>query len=223
MLNRFAKMAPRLARAFAAACVFALLAACGAETEPESAPTEPAPSVSYSVAAQGATTPEELAFRSDVVARVRLLSAAAGVRKYPTGDGIAPRPVFVFRFRVIEYLKGSGDDELTVRVLAIDTSSRSHYFQSASPTPDASAALQTAKARLAERDTRWDGLEAIVFLSPSPLANESGVYEFTTRRSTVGLHNYAITSDNSNSYVPNRAWLPGGAPSGKATADTVTA
>ena len=246
MLNRVAAKVSRAACAsFAVACVFALLAACGSDAEPSSAtlsysasypqqgatsPPEPAiAALSYSASysQQGATTPEELVYLSSTVARVRLLSTEAGVRRYPPEDGKAPAPVFVFRFRVIEYLKGSGDNELTVRVLAEDSLGAVDYYISASPkpTPDANAALQTAQARLAERDTRWDGLEAIVFLRPSPLASESGVYEFAWRypNSTPGLHDYAITSDYDNAHFPNRAWLPVGAPTGNApTRDTAT-
>ena len=187
----------------------------------ESVGSQPAPSASIhaSIPAQGATTPEELIFLSDVVARVRLISAEAGVRGYLSN--YRKDPVLAFRFRVIEYLKGSGDDELTVRVLAVNASTGHHYFQSASPspTPDANEALRAAQTRLAERDTRWDGLEAVVFLRPSPLATESGVYEFTARTRAT-LDAYAITS--AYTYIPNRAWLPGGVPSGKAAADAAT-
>ena len=246
MPNRVAaKVSRAVCASFAVACVFALLTACGSEPEAVSAalsysasypqqgatsPPEPVSaglSYSASYSQQGATTPEELVFLSSTVARVRLLSTEAGIRRYPPEDGKAPAPVFVFRFRVVEYLKGSGDDELTVRVLAEDSLGAVDYYISASPTPtpDANAALQTAQARLAERDTRWDGLEAIVFLRPSPLASESGVYEFAWRypNLTPGLHDYAITSDYDNAHFPNRAWLPGGAPPGNApTRDTAT-
>ena len=186
--------------------------------------TEAAPAPFHgSVAAQGATTPEELIVLSSTVARVRLLSADAGVRRYPPGDGKAPAPVLAFRFRVIEYLKGDGDDELTVRVLARYSpwSGGYHYIDaSPTPTPDANAALRTAQARLAERDTRWDDMEAVVFLRPSGFESESGVYEFSWRHmiSTPGLHDYAITSDYDNAHFPNRAWLPGGAAANDASA-----
>lgn len=211
MLNRIVAEVPRAACAsFAAACVFVLLAACGAEPEP----AEPgSTAVSYSLPQpSGATTPEELVFLSDVVARVRLLSASAAVRRYPSEDARGPAPVLAFRFRVIEYLKGSGGSELTVRVLAVNSiPGPDHYIigASPSPTPDADAALRTAQARLAERDARWDDREAVVFLRLSPLANEPGVYEFTSRAPTSTLDSYAITSDYENAYAPNRAWLPG--------------
>ena len=246
MLKQFAAKISWTARALAVAVVFALSAACGvtpAPAEPSTpapaapAPTakpvashapestgaakeEPAPSapIHASIPAQGATTPEELIFLSSIVARVRLLSAEAGVRSYLSN--YRRDPVLAFRFRVIEYLKGSGDDELTVRVLAVNASTGGYHFQGASPspTPDANEALRTAQTRLAERDARWDGLAAVVFLRPSPLATESGIYEFTARTRAT-LDAYAITS--AYTYIPNRAWLPGGVPSGKAAADAV--
>ena len=224
MLNRIAAEVPRAACAFAFACVFVLLAACGTEDEPDpAASVEIASSV---IALEPATSPEELTFLSDVVARVRLLSASAGVRRYPPKARRGPAPVFMFRFHVIEYLKGSGGNELTVRVLAVNSIPASDGYiigASPSPTPDADAALRTAQARLAERDARWDDREAIVFLRPSPLANEPGVYEFTSRAPTSTLDSYTIASDYENSYAPNRAWLPGVSAIGNApTGDSAT-
>ena len=251
MLILVAAMIPRAARAFAVAVVFALSAACGAPSAPVSPdaiataiPAEPASTasatnppeavkaehepagdviISRQVALHGMATPEEMTFLSDVVARVRFLSASAGVRRYPSADGRGADPVLAFRFRVIEYLKGSGDDELTVRVLARDYPLSDDII--VMPTPDANEALRTAQARLAERDTRWDGLEAIVFLRSSHVAEESGDYVFTSRYAdaTPRLSDYAITSDYENVNNPNRAWLPGGAPTGKAAADAAAA
>ncbi len=215
MLNRIA------ACAFAVALAFASLAACG-----DGIP-KPAPPVNLDFPGfpeQDATTPEELVFLSSAVARVRLISASGGVRRYPPQDGYDGRvvPVFVFRFRVIEYLKGSGGDELTVRVLAEDVDPMRYVALAVSaansrvaptPTPNPSIALMLAQAALNERDDRWDDREAIVFLRPSPIVRESGVYEFANREGrTPGLYNYAITSDYENSYFPNRAWLPAAAP-----------
>ena len=210
MLNRIAAEVPRAVCVFAFACVMALLAACGAEDEPE--PAAPGVIASSVIALEPATTPEELAFLSDVVARVRLLSASAGVRRYPPKARRGPAPVLAFRFRVIEYIKGSGNAEITVRVLAEDHNKSGGdqvtIHPSPSPTPDANAALRTAQARLTERDARWDGREAIVFLRPSLFSEESGDYVFTNRH-WPGLNEYAITSDYDNSNAPNRAWLPG--------------
>ena len=204
MLNRVTARVSRAACAsFALASVFALLAACGSE------PEYPAPYIGiHHTAPPGETSPEELVYFSTVVARVRLLSASAGVRNYPPDDDRDPAPAFAFRFRVMEYLKGSGDSELTVRVLATD---RRDYI--IAPNVNAALALMMAQSRLAERDTRWDDREAVAFLRPSPNSAEAGAYEFTYRGDwSPALNDYAVTSDYNNSYVPNRAWLPAVAP-----------
>ena len=208
MPNRVSASVSRAACAsFAVALVFALLSACG------SGPKHPVPTYHGDPPAPpGATSPEELVYFSTVVARVRLLSSSAGVRNYPPDDDRDPAPAFAFRFRVVEYLKGSGDDELTVRVLA--TGRRDYII---APNSNAALALMMAQSRLAERDTRWDDREAVAFLRPSPNSAESGAYEFTYRGDwSPALNDYAVTSDYDNSYVPNRAWLPAVASSGDA-------
>ena len=216
MLNRVAASVSRAACAsFALASAIALLAACGAEPEPQPEPV--AGTVSHaSMASQSPTSTEELIFLSEIVARARLVSVEPGSRLYRDGQ---QRPVFVFRFRVVEYLKGSGDDELTVNLIAEspDGPFAGYHYAGASPmpTPDAEKALQTAKSRLAQRDARWDNREALVFLNPSTIPGESGAYEFAGRYSTTVLYDYAVTSEY------NRAWLPATAPSGDAVADAV--
>ena len=228
MLNRIAAKLPAIARAFAVACLFALPAACGDEIPK---PAQPYHLDFPAFPEQDPTTTEELIFLSSAVARVRLLSASPGVRRYPTEGGYEGRivPVFAFRFRVIEYLKGSGGDELTVRVLAEDVDPRRYAARAMSraasnalpsPTPNPSIALMLAQSALGERDTRWDDREAIVFLRPSPIAGEAGVYEFANRSGrTPGLHNYAVSSDYENSYFPNRAWLPRAAPDSSSSSE----
>ena len=204
MLNPVPVRIPRLACAFALASAIALLAACGAETEPAAATIS-----QFSMAAQGPTSPEELIFLSEVVARVRLLS----VEPDSLLRNGARAPIFAFRFRVTEYLKGSGGDELTVRTLAKYTSYSADY-DTDSPAPDADAALRTAKSMLAQRDTRWDNREALVFLRSSTVPKETGFYEFAWRfPGPTRIDHYAITS------ADNRAWLPASAPSGDAVID----
>ena len=186
--------------AFALASAVALLVARGAEDEPDAAMTS-----HFMIAAQGPTSPAELVFLSGVVARVRLLSVEPDfMLRY--GE---PAPVFVFRFQAIEYLKGSGDDEMEVRVIAKDV-----IYDADSPDPDADAALRTAKAMLAQRDTRWDNREALVFLRSSTATEETGFYEFASRfPGPTRLNDYAITS------ADNRAWLPASVPSGDAASE----
>ena len=214
MLNRVAASVSRSARAsFAVACVFALMAACGSEPDPAIEPAA-ATIAHFSMATQSPASTEELVFLSEIVARVRLVSVDPGSRLYLYGQ---QRPVFVFRFRVVEYLKGSGDDELTVNLIAEspDGPFAGYHYTGATPmpTPDAEDALRTAKSRLAQRDTRWDNREALAFLNPSTIPGESGAYEFAGRYTTTVLYDYAVTSEY------NRAWLPATAPSSDAVAD----
>ena len=218
MLNRVAARVSRAACAsFAVALVFALMAACGSEPDPATEPA--APTIAhFSMAAQGPTSPEELVFLSEIVARVRLVSVDPGSRLYRDGQQY---PVFVFRFRVVEYLKGNSDDELTVNLLAenLDGPGAGYRYGyryvgvSPTPTPDVEEALRTAKSRLAQRDARWDNREALIFLNPSTIPGESGAYEFAGRYATTVLYNYAVTSEY------NRAWLPATATSSDAVAD----
>ena len=210
MLNRVAASVSRAARAsFAVALVFALMAACGAEAEPAAEPI-----AQFSMASQSPTSTEELVFLSEIVARVRLVSVEPASRLYRDGQ---QRPVFVFRFRVVEYLKGSGNDELTVNLIAEspDGPFAGYHYTGATPmpTPDAEEALRTAKSRLAQRDARWDNREALIFLNPSTIPGESGAYEFAGRYATTVLYDYAVTSEY------NRAWLPATAPSKDEVAD----
>jgi len=214
MLNRVAARVSRAARAsFALALVFALAAACGSEPDPAAEPAA-ATIAHFSMARQSPTSTEELVFLSEIVARVRLVSVDPGSRLYRDGQRY---PVFVFRFRVVEYLKGSGDDELTVNLIAEspDGPFAGYHYTGATPmpTPDAEEALRTAKSRLAQRDARLDNREALIFLNPSTIPGESGAYEFTGRYTTTALYNYAVTSEY------NRAWLPATAPSKDAVVD----
>ena len=125
-----------------------------------------------------ATSLEEPVYFSSVVARVKFLSSSAGVRICQTEDDRRARPAFAFRFRVAEYLKGNGDDELTVRVVALG-----RYDSIIYPDENEALTLMIPQSGLDERDTRWDGREAVVFLRPSPISSEaeSGVYEFADR------------------------------------------
>ena len=88
MLNRTLTKIPRLACAFALASAVTLLIACGAKDEPADEVVisdEPADEVVISketLITYGLATPEELVFLSDVVARVRLISAEPGSMLY---------------------------------------------------------------------------------------------------------------------------------------------
>ncbi len=153
---------------------------------------------------------DELVFLSDIIARVRLISAAPDVETvdYREEGGIGAIPIFLFRFEAIEYLKGSGGSELTVKVPAIKWPDLS----------DRESAQAQAASMFQLHDARWDDREAIIFLEsksvlygfPMPKgASDEMSYRFRgPREDVVDIHEYAITSDY------NKAWLPASAPSG---------
>ena len=102
---------------------------------------------------------EERILGADVVAKVRLFSASGEVDtvkfigpddKVDTG----PAPVLEFGFRVLEYLKGQGPDEIVAVASGYRYDSESQVR----------AILPVIVAR---RDTQWDDLDAIVFLRQS--------------------------------------------------------
>ena len=153
---------------------------------------------------------DELVFLSDIIARVRLISAAPDVETvdYREEGGIGAIPIFLFRFEAIEYLKGSGGSELTVKVPAIQWPDLS----------DRESAQAQAASMFPLHDARWNDREAIIFLEaksvlygfPMPKgASDEVSYRFRgPREDVVDIHEYAITSDY------NKAWLPASAPSG---------
>ena len=155
------------------------------------------------------TSLEELVFLSDIIARVRLVSAEAGIQPVYVQNELMQQAAFAFRFQALEYLKGSGGGELSVKVPvdSLDTS----WLQYMSS--DSEEALGIAEFHFAEdRDARWDNREAIVFLkskhAPSSEQGASGAssdnsLQFTdVGASSADIFRYSISSDT------NKAWLP---------------
>ena len=162
----------------------AVLVGCGeAEVEPASAVH------GYPISYAGQTSLDERIVEADVVARVRMVSVEGGVEDgYYSGPPTLHTPVMRFRFRVLEYLKGSGGSEIVGVV------------------PDHDSAFATAaEARamipslLSGRDTRWDDREAVVFL-----ASEAGGY----RLGYVGYSgddSFTVASRWSKNWLPEAA------------------
>ena len=159
----------------------AVLAGCGqAEVKPVSAVNP------YPPTYNGQTSLEERIVRADVVARVRIVSVEGGVEDgYYSGPPTLHTPVMRFRFRVLEYLKGSGGSEIVGVV------------------PDHDSAFATAaEARaiipslLSDRDTRWDDREAVVFL-----VSEAGGYR-------LGYVGYAGDDGFTVASRWSKNWLP---------------
>ncbi|MYD35399.1 MAG: hypothetical protein F4X20_00005 [Dehalococcoidia bacterium] len=128
-----------------------IFAGCNAQTEPT--PVQQAPTLMSGSGPNyyGVAPLEETIAWADVIARVQLLSVAA-VAEQETGqtDYVA---ALDYRFRVLEYLRGSGGNEL----VAVAWDGLETFDSSGSAVTQA----QVLKDR---RDTQWDGREAILFL-----------------------------------------------------------
>ena len=99
---------------------------------------------------------ETVIVKSDVIAKVKLVSVAQVVEKldWPPDERTLYAKALEFKFEVLEYLKGSGGSHLVA--VAYDLDSRYETKQSAAA---------DGQDFLNERDTRWDDREAIVFLA----------------------------------------------------------
>ena len=118
----------------------------------EPRPTEPAMA---SPAHDGKRTLDEAILASDTIARVELISVSTSVRRYtwasPTDRYVA---TLEFRFRVHEYLKGGGPDEITAFV-----------SDDSNPRETAEEAQKLLAEIAARRQTRWDDRQALVFMA----------------------------------------------------------
>ena len=155
------------------------------------------------------TSLEELVFLSDVIARVRLVSADAGVDPVYVQNELMQQAAFAFRFQVLEYLKGSGGGELSVKVPVESLEISWLHYMSA----DSEEALGIAEFYFAEdRDARWDNREAIVFLKSESAAPGELIVSGTSPNASLrftdigdsvsNIYRYSISSDM------NKAWLP---------------
>ena len=130
-----------------------LIAFAGCNARMEEAPTEQAPSRTFGSTPlyYGVAPLEETIAWADVIARVELSSVTA-VAEQEAGqtDYIA---ALDYRFRVLEYLRGSGGNEIVAVVDDVgETFSNS------------AGAITRAQALKDSRDTQWDSREAIIFL-----------------------------------------------------------
>ena len=200
------RVAVHLALALAVtAFLLAFITGCGS---PGADPRDTHSSGSVARTYTAPTSVEELVFLSDIVARVSLVSADAGIQPVYVQNDLMQQAAFAFRFQVLEYLKGSGGGELSVKVPVDSLDASWLRYMSA----ESEEALGIAEANFATRDTRWDSREAIVFLksksAPSPEQSASGAssdnsLQFTdVGASSSNIFRYSISSDM------NKAWLP---------------
>ena len=150
------------------------------------------------VAYDGPTSLEERMVRSDVIARVKLVSVAQVVEEaadWPNEGETSYIGALEYTFKVLEYLKGSGGSELVaVAVDLID-----NYATEAE-------AAAGAEDFLGARDARWDDREAVVFLEDDdphlPSSKQADRYLLGFVRNNYGGDHYTIASRYS------REWLP---------------
>ena len=127
-------------------------AAEGEGGAPPVAPGLAPPVGTQPVAYLGPTSLEERIFASPVIARVRLDSVSSAAESGPTYLGMKYIATLEFSFSVLEYLKGSGANDIMV-------------VWAAAPFLDTRKEAETALPSIVlARDTQWDGREAIVFL-----------------------------------------------------------
>ena len=168
---------------------------------------------------------EEIAVEADVVARVNLLRVSTSTdiwwMDYREGlerEAAYPGPnvtryvgTLDYRFRVVEYLKGTGDSEIVARVNDLDP-----YYGH----PTREEAQANADALLADRDDSWDRHEAIVFLrghnefTSFPLA--AGEYDLGYVVSEEGTDGYTIDSPDRKKWLPAVTRSGSGGVSGQA-------
>ena len=164
-----------------------------------------APSAGSAIAYDGPSSLEERILKSPVIARVRLDSVTSAAESGTIFDGSTKYiAILEFRFSVLEYLKGSGANDI-VAVWDADP-----VFDTRQ---EAEAALP---AIVAARDTQWDDREAIVFLQDSisflTSTEQANRYYLSWGGSwTIPDDGYSIAS------IHDKLWLPAeaavGAPS----------
>ena len=150
-------------------------------------------------------TLESNIFHSSVIARVEPpLSITPVGREIDNGEGVAStyRPFVEIRFKVIEYLKGNGTDEI-----AVDYPVHRHTYL------EQEKAEEIALFAMVERNTNWDHLEGVVFLfhsseferEPAAAIRTDFNYLFASRRALLAgePHGLPHTFD---SHI--KVWLP---------------
>ena len=141
--------------------------------------------------ALGLASIEEEIVKADVIARVSLDAVATEVVSV-TEENTGYAPALLFTFDVHEYVKGTGGDEVV----------------GVSPTFGAFDTADEARSHLSryssERDSRWDGREAIVFLRDyaSLRASQGQTPRYVLGYLDLGRDGYTVASP------VYKRWLP---------------
>lgn len=179
--------------------------------------TTPSPTPAATLVPPAPITPsiEKRVFDADVIVRARPPSVSGKVEAVPSADEcVAPtyRPALVFQFPVIEYLKGNGDDALSVEFPFAGSSGAHTYLTH----EEAQSALTK---QLANRNATWDNRDAALFLkvdaSRSNVNADGAVDTPPTYRFVRNTHNdYTIDK-------VNKPWLPVADASGQSDSEPV--
>lgn len=179
--------------------------------------TAPSPTPAATLVPPAPITPsiEKRVFDADVIVRARPPSVSGKVETVPSADEcVAPtyRPALVFQFPVTEYLKGNGDDTLSVEFPFAGSSGAHTYL-----TQEEAQSVLTKQ--LANRNATWDNRDSALFLKLGASQNnvnaDGAVDTPPTYRFVRNTHNdYTIDK-------VNKPWLPVADASGQADGEPV--
>ncbi len=189
------------------------LSGCSDDPAPEAPP-----GTSIVDSGLGSAGMRERVFDAAIIARVRLKGSTSTAEfHYTEDDGSSVyRGIVRFRFEVLEYLKGTGGNELvadaTVDIKSevirdiMDRNARGeiikwHSVDRENPYTTKDLALEAARKWEKDRDTRWDDREALVLVretqQPAASASSGG-----SKRYSIGpIYDYGIDTTY-------RVWLP---------------
>ena len=139
---------------------------------------------------------EQRIYFAPTIVRASLLNGEPTVESVPIGQGVAPiyKAAHIFRFSVVEYLRGDGPSEVTVRAQSNDS------FVSEEE------AWEIAKRSFEGRNASWDDREAVLFLvgqSDAGVAGASGQQTQLFQFPDWAWGEFQYTID-----TLNKVWLP---------------
>ena len=149
----------------------------------------------------GAAGLNQRVFEADIIARAKLISTNATAENVGTDANGATvyRGLMEFKFKVLEYLKGTGGNEVVVFV----TGHRDN------PYATMDLALEAAQSWERDRDTRWDNREALIFAeTPAGSSGQDTRYSF-------GPYGYIEAYALDSRY---KVWLPSASPGASGSA-----
>lgn len=147
---------------------------------------------------------EQRIYFAPTIVRAALLSGEPSIETVVGNPGVAPtyKAVHRYQFNVIEYLRGGGPEEITVRYRSNDA-----YLTE-------EEAWGIAKRSFEFRNASWDDREAVLFLigqNQSGVSGASGQQPQTFQFPTWAWGEFQYTVD-----TLNRVWLPSAQASGAA-------